>query len=708
MEDIVKQDNRIISQIPNSSGVDYILENGTWLGDSFNFLPAGIIDKRETGIGATTLEIVSSRNSIIIEPLLSTVKLKAENNDNLFAYLAEKSSIARDLKRYLEDDSIQYKKIILVIDNLKKLINYIGNDIFNYFLLFDEIDYMQGNSSYRKDMELGLDIGKIQGNFALVSATLIDFSDPELNKLPRTSFCYENKENVNIQTKFVYSYKFKDSLRNVIALNHLCSYIIHKLKNSQEKIFVAINSVKIIDELSEFLVKENHIDNQGITLLISESNYKNQLVRNKYSQLKIVDNKLPTRLNFATSAYFNGFDLKDEYSLVIFSSPMSKTLLLTINEIKQIYGRCRSNSINDFVLITFDIQPDEEGKNIYINYDLNDWMKLAKTHVEIADCIDKHYIQYRKESSWNETTKFFYNQFKEQVEGNEFNLARTKLNISKETLVETILQNNRHNGKNVPAFLQIDYLIHYYSTLNEIYLRKSIVIDELNNQPNKFVSNILSIEEKMLEYGFTSIDPLESWEYIKFKPERKTHKEEINDALIEVQDYRIQKLKNSLSPLQKKISQTLDIGFKQYSEKSVIACISELNSKDELEIFKNYVSLDNPKKDPLVVLLKNSLASNKIYTSKQLTDTISKIFRQINLSVDKNLKINKANKYIKLVYDMIETPVRIGNKVETHYKLAKYNPFPELKKKRKISVQPNSTKISTKDISNWDDEFEDL
>jgi hypothetical protein len=89
-----KQENRIKDENPNSSGgVDYILENGTWLGDSFNFLPPGIIDKRETGIGATTLEINSKRHSIIIEPLRITVVEKAINNPNVFAFLVDEKDI---------------------------------------------------------------------------------------------------------------------------------------------------------------------------------------------------------------------------------------------------------------------------------------------------------------------------------------------------------------------------------------------------------------------------------------------------------------------------------------------------------------------------------------------------------------------------------------------------------------------------------------
>ena len=61
----------------------------------------------------------------------------------------------------------------------------------DFFLLFDEIDYMQSSSSYRNLMEYAIDIGKAHENFAVVSATLIDFSDPFMRKLPVTSFKYE-------------------------------------------------------------------------------------------------------------------------------------------------------------------------------------------------------------------------------------------------------------------------------------------------------------------------------------------------------------------------------------------------------------------------------------------------------------------------------------------------------------------------------------
>jgi hypothetical protein len=707
MEDFVKQENRIKDENPNSSGgVDYILENGSWLGDSFNYLPPGIIDKRETGIGATTLEIKSKRHSIIIEPLKSTVSLKAENNDNLFAYLVENNKLARDLRDYLNDEQIVYKKIILVIDNLKRLINDIGEDIFNYFLLFDEIDYMQGSSSYRKEMELGLDIGKIQGNYALVSATLIDFSDPELKSVPITSFKYEKLETVNVQTKYITNTKLKDNLKHVSGLNWLCSYIVHKLRNSNEKIFVAVNSVKIIDDLATFLIKQNLITNQEITLLISESNYKNQIIINKYSGLKITKNQLPTRLNFATSAYFNGFDLEDNYSLAIFSSPLTSTMLLTVNEVKQIYGRCRNSGINDFVLISFDMLPDKVKYNNYLSYSFQNWMHLAETHVDIADCIDKHFKKSLKDiASMDETTYFFYNQFKEQVEGNEYNLSRTKLDLTKENLVELVLNTKRENFKNIPAYLQIDYLMHYYNTLNEMYLMDEFTSHvELFSTP-KYVSNIINFERKLSEVGYLAIESVEKWEYVKFKAESKTHKEEILETLEEVLEYRKENLNITLSPFQKKMNSILERGFNLYTEKSVIKSIYEINTKQELNVFRQYISMKNPNKHQLVVLLKNLLNTKKIYTSSELVSVVKTVFSQMNLTLDKKLTYTKATVFIKLIYNIGDVPVRVSAKVvENHYKLVKHNPFPELKKRKK-----QSTKISVRNLSlgKPSDDFED-
>jgi hypothetical protein len=149
MKGIVKNEKNIIDKkINKTGGIDYVLKNGAWLGDTLYFLPAGIIDKRETGIGATTLEIECYRHSIIIEPLRITVAEKAINNPKVFAYLVEDKKINVKLHEYLRNEKIEHKKLLLVADNLERLVIQLDKSFKDYFLLFDEIDYIQNSSSY--------------------------------------------------------------------------------------------------------------------------------------------------------------------------------------------------------------------------------------------------------------------------------------------------------------------------------------------------------------------------------------------------------------------------------------------------------------------------------------------------------------------------------------------------------------------------------
>lgn len=120
---------------PSKNSVTVILKNQcidkttgnlreTYLGDLLCNLSHGIIDKSETGIGATTLELESLRNSIIVEPLKVTASSKAQRLGTLyvgsstddFPEAGEKSSI----EEYINNTTIKYKKIIVVADSLIK------------------------------------------------------------------------------------------------------------------------------------------------------------------------------------------------------------------------------------------------------------------------------------------------------------------------------------------------------------------------------------------------------------------------------------------------------------------------------------------------------------------------------------------------------------------------------------------------------------
>jgi len=92
---------------------------GTYLGDVLKELPHGIINKTETGIGATTLELKSKRNSIIVENLKVTASSKAKHHGAFYVGSPTddfpNAGDVEDLKDYISDVSVEFKKIIVVV-----------------------------------------------------------------------------------------------------------------------------------------------------------------------------------------------------------------------------------------------------------------------------------------------------------------------------------------------------------------------------------------------------------------------------------------------------------------------------------------------------------------------------------------------------------------------------------------------------------------
>ena len=85
MTDIIKNPSLVISSDTPESNPRIIIirkENGsknTHLSDVFSALPNGLVHKTETGMGATTLELKTLRNSIIVEPIIVTACSKVHS-----------------------------------------------------------------------------------------------------------------------------------------------------------------------------------------------------------------------------------------------------------------------------------------------------------------------------------------------------------------------------------------------------------------------------------------------------------------------------------------------------------------------------------------------------------------------------------------------------------------------------------------------------
>lgn len=398
-QDLIKDSSLIIpskSSTGNAKRKVYTLKNTntnskqTRLSDVFNFLPNGLIHKHETGMGATTLEILAERNSIIVEPLKITASSKAFihriKHHTFYVGSPTKYHKTRasdkNIKDYIEDKSIQYKKILVVADSLPKLIKLIGEDVYNnYFLLIDEIDSFQLDSTYRSKMEECIDVYKkfiSTKNCAMVSATILNFTDKVLKAEPKTEIKYAKVYPKSITV--IYS-------RQSVELEAL-----HKIKaihtaNKTDKIFVAYNSVSGCYDLADECRHELSLQRSDIRILCGKKSNENKVgVRDYFHELN--DTVLPAKLNFATSAYFTGFDIEEGYHLIVLSSVGNYVTPLSAERIKQIAGRCRATlrsitAIHDFHKYTL-------PKNIEL-HTADYLIDIAKKEKTALNCIESNF-----------------------------------------------------------------------------------------------------------------------------------------------------------------------------------------------------------------------------------------------------------------------------------------------------------------------------
>ena len=166
-----------------------------YLKDVFTTSPYGLIKKNRTGVGATTLELSSPRNSIVVVPTRALAYEKAKNSrigdTNKYSVLYIGGSITGfnipSVEDYLSDNEIKDKKFIVVVDSLPSLLDKIGEEHFkDYFIMFDEIDSYQYDSSFRPNMEQSFDyyFKFPETKRCLVSATIGKFSNARIENEP--------------------------------------------------------------------------------------------------------------------------------------------------------------------------------------------------------------------------------------------------------------------------------------------------------------------------------------------------------------------------------------------------------------------------------------------------------------------------------------------------------------------------------------------
>lgn len=443
------------------------------LSSVFSELPYGLIKKNRTGVGATTLELKSCRNSIIVVPTRALAYEKAKSskiaNTDKYSFLYIGSKITgfttQSIEEYTNDTSIPYKKFIVVVDSLPRLMDRLGETSYSeYFIMFDEIDSYQYDSWYRPNMEKAIEyyFRFPYNKRCLVSATIGEFCNPK------------------IQSEPVIDVKFNDPLPRKINVKPTSDVTLRVLKTIEEisqahpadKILVAFNLVtrgilKVILSLSDELRNE-------CSVLCGEKSRKH--VEHYFRE--ILSNQLPSRITFMSCTYFVGIDIDEPFHLISVADCNYPFTLLSPDKLQQIAGRCRV----DRGLLSETIIYSINGE-IQDNVPRN-WIK-PKIFADVQLLLDlAHSIEKVKESFPKVIRKYNEIFLDEIIQSSAKSYCRSyPVKVVRES-----------NGILAPAYFNIDNILIQIQLLHSLY-------SNVNALPNELIKlgHDVSVEDMIIE-----------------------------------------------------------------------------------------------------------------------------------------------------------------------------------------------------------------
>ena len=304
------------------------LHEGQYLSDVMSEIPSDcILSKRIPGCGATTLELETERNSIIVVPNVPVIKSKCGKYSNLLGVYEDVT--VDKIRNYLTNNRLH--KIMTTPESFGKVKTACSGiiDIYNhFFLLMDECHQLIKDVDYRTDIVLPMnDFFRFKGK-ALVSATPIGFSDPRFKKF----------ETIEISAD--YDYRQEITVTHTYNLNKAISEYLEKHKEGTVCFFV--NSVVMIYSI----MKQFDILEDSAVYCAPKSRLK---LKNDYSFDNAYNDwsaDTMKKYNFFTGRFFTAFDLDLPYQpdLVMVTDPYNSeyTILDIDTDCIQICGRFRN------------------------------------------------------------------------------------------------------------------------------------------------------------------------------------------------------------------------------------------------------------------------------------------------------------------------------------------------------------------------------
>ena len=319
---------------------------GQRLSDLLGTIPSNtILNKTLCGIGATTLELTSPRNSIIIEPNVPVIKGKTKRHNGILGVY--EGITVQQIRGYLMSD-LPYKKILTTPEGFNKVKTAFRHTRYNYFkdffLLFDECEKIVLDIDYRENVSLPInDFFKFVSK-AMVSATPIIPSDPRFEE--------QNFRIIQIRPQF--QYKQGISIQQTNNATLLTKYILETRKDTSP-ICIFYCSVKGITSIIEQMgIKEDTSIFCGID---NADKLRGEGFKNVFDEIQVNEHGAAqlSHYNFFTSRFYSAVDIiTPEKPLVLMVTNVysaSHTMIDPSTEAIQILGRFR-NGVSDCIHIT--------------------------------------------------------------------------------------------------------------------------------------------------------------------------------------------------------------------------------------------------------------------------------------------------------------------------------------------------------------------
>ena len=304
------------------------LKEGQFLSNVLSEIPTDcILSKRVPGCGATTLELKTNRNSIIIVPNVPVIQSK-EKKEPYPKGVYEDVTVS-EVVTYLKEN-IRYKIMTTPesFGKIKVACEKCNINIYSeFFLLMDECHQLVKDVDYRNFIVLPMaDFFKFK-NKAMVSATPLGFSDPRLKKFDtlevRADYDYQQEITV------INAYNTTKAIGEYLESHQngtVCFFV-----NSITQIYSIMKHFKLLEDSTVYCAPKS------VTKLKEGYDFTNAYKEWRAETMK--------RYNFFTGRFFSAFDLELTYKpdLVMITDPYLSpyTMLDVDTDCIQICGRFR-------------------------------------------------------------------------------------------------------------------------------------------------------------------------------------------------------------------------------------------------------------------------------------------------------------------------------------------------------------------------------